>query len=89
MVGELDLSVKYWWNDTDKRKLKYSREKCVPLALYPPQIPYGLAKDQTQQRPVSNCLNPGKAHCAARNCVKNLPFMLYHCDNKCVLLENG
>jgi len=31
------MSVKYWWNNTDGRKLKYSREESVPLALYPPQ----------------------------------------------------
>ena len=83
------MSVKYWWNDTDGGTLKYSRQQSVPLALYPSQSPYGPAQDQTQLRPVSNCLNHGKDHCATRNCIKNLPFVLRHCDKKCVLLENG
>jgi hypothetical protein len=34
-----------WWNDIDK-KTEVLRKKPVPMPLYPPQIVYGLARDQ-------------------------------------------
>jgi hypothetical protein len=40
------MSIENWWNDMG-RKNEALRENSVPMPLCPPQIPYGLAWDQT------------------------------------------
>jgi len=40
------MSIENWWNYMD-RKTEVSGENSVPMALYPPQIPYGQAWHQT------------------------------------------
>jgi len=48
------MSTQHWWDNTDMGKWKYLREKSVSLLLYPPQILYGLAWDQTQASTLRN-----------------------------------
>jgi hypothetical protein len=35
------------WNEIERGKPKYAREKPVPVPLCPPQIPHGLTRDRT------------------------------------------
>jgi hypothetical protein len=37
--------ITQWWNNIDGVKPKYSEKITVPMPLYPPQIPHGLAWD--------------------------------------------
>jgi hypothetical protein len=61
MVGEWNMSMEHWWNDTDRRKPKVLGEKLVPDLLPPLHIPHGLAWDRTLsvrfERPTTNGLN--------------------------------
>jgi len=47
------MSMKQWWNDTDRGKPNYL-EKCVSLLLCPQGIPHGA---RCSERSVTNDLN--------------------------------
>jgi len=41
------MSIQHWRNVNDWGKQMYLEEKPVPVPLFPPQIPHGLAWDQS------------------------------------------
>jgi len=47
-------NMKHWWNDTEGGKAEVLGEKPVPVALYPLQIPHGLAGDCTKASAASS-----------------------------------
>jgi hypothetical protein len=47
MILTGENSMEYWWNDTDRRKLKHSDKNSVSVPLGLPQISDGLAKNRT------------------------------------------
>jgi len=48
------MSMQHWWNENDWGKPMSLEEKPVPVPLRPPQIPHGLAWDQSRDFTVNS-----------------------------------
>jgi hypothetical protein len=53
MADKLEMSMKNWWNNTEKGKHKYSKKNLSQChsVNHKSQIPHGLAWVQTQPNP--------------------------------------
>ena len=86
----MKMSVGHWWNDTDRRKPKYSEETLVPVLLYPPQsISPGSNAGPRPYRPATNCLSlarPKKAEIHV-SCIK-INFLPHRKKNPSIIKTN-
>ena len=60
MVDKLNMSIKRWWNDTDRRRQKCLQKKTLS-ATNPTWAGVGLNPPFQGKMPPSNCLNHGAA----------------------------